>query len=106
MAEKQLVIGPEHDDELRTAVVAVLKQIGGRQRSHERGVAGSQEVETLEVDVDGQLIVVEAETYVGLSIRGPEELVDRVSSLIANHRRDLVSPLPRASAKFTSSKPK
>jgi len=46
------------------------------------GVAGSQEVVRLEVAVAGQTVMVEAETYMGLSIAAPPELVRRIAELV------------------------
>jgi hypothetical protein len=50
------------------------------------GVAGSQELETLDIEIDGRQLHVEAETYMGLSIAGPADLVDRVSEMVKQRK--------------------
>jgi len=82
MSEATVVLGAEHDERLRTALKEVLLALGGSVRHHDCGVGGSQELETLEVEVDGHRVTVESETYVGLSITGPSELVHRVQRMI------------------------
>ncbi|NVB39471.1 hypothetical protein G6O69_16635 [Pseudenhygromyxa sp. WMMC2535] len=80
--EITVVLGDEHDEGLRRLVEDVLGKLGAESSTHVRGVGGSQDMETLEVEIDGQRLVVEAETYVGLSIHGPPELVRRVESQV------------------------
>jgi hypothetical protein len=80
--EKTTILGDEYDDELRQIVQDVLLELGASPGTHFRGVAGSQDIETIEIDVEGKPLVLESETYVGLSVRGDEELVDRVESLV------------------------
>lgn len=58
----------------------VLRGLGARQVNHSWGVGGSQEVETWAFEVDGRTIVVEAETYVGLTVGGDPDLVERVAA--------------------------
>ena len=82
MAEKiraTVVLGDEFDDSLRHMIFNVLSEMGALFVDYGgRAVAGSQEVEALRVLIDGQELNVEAETYAGLSISGPAELVLRV----------------------------
>jgi hypothetical protein len=47
-----------------------------------RIVGGSQELEKLDVTIDGRRLGVEAESYIGLSISGPDDLVERVRQLV------------------------
>jgi len=78
------VLGDEFDDELRAKLMNVLRQLGAIQgTSGERFVVGSQDFEKLEVLVGGRSLQVEAETYVGLSIRGPDDLVEQVRRLVS-----------------------
>lgn len=83
--EKTTVLGDEHDERLRTVLLDVLKQVGASTSSHEHGVGGSQELETLVVEVGGNRLLVEAETYIGLSVRGDAALVDKIESLVKEH---------------------
>lgn len=79
-----LVLGPESDDRLRTALREVLISLGAKMLDHKWGVAGSQEIELVEAELDGHRLFVEAETYVGLSITGPAELVHEVQRLVTH----------------------
>lgn len=40
------------------------------------------DLEQFEVTLNNQLLVIEAETYIGLSIRGPDGLVQQVQQLV------------------------
>lgn len=80
--ERAVVLGPEHDERLRRALKEVLASLGGSGSAHDWGVFGSQELETLEVDIDGSRIRVEAETYVGLSIAGPVDLIEKIQAMV------------------------
>jgi hypothetical protein len=74
----RVVLGDEYDEELRSTVVDVLRELGAQRRQRSAGVGGSQEVETLSFRVGEREIVVEAETYMGLSISGDPSLVNDV----------------------------
>lgn len=76
--EKSVVIGDEYDDDLRDQLLAVLKEMGATEKSSDRGMAGSQEVETYVFEVSGKKLVVEAETYQGLSLIGDKALVEDI----------------------------
>ncbi len=81
-SEKSVVLGAEYDQRLRAVVKNVLGQLGVKELTHEWVVGGSQEIETVEVRVAGQRLVLEAETYIGLSVRGPSDLVDHVYEMV------------------------
>lgn len=86
MGNEQAVVrlGDEFDDGLRAKLLEVLRQLGATVSGPtSRAVAGSQEVEGLEVMIGGRTLCVTAETYVGLSISGPDDLVRRVCRLMA-----------------------
>jgi hypothetical protein len=84
--DKRIVLGPEHDQSLQEALRDVLRGLGATSIRHDWGVAGSQQLEELAVDIGAQRVLVEAETYIGLSITGPPELVDGIAKLL-NERR-------------------
>ena len=62
---------------------AVLIRMGAVKMSSTWGVGGSQEVETLVVNLDGREVVVEGETYVGLSVTGDKDLVNAIADRVA-----------------------
>ena len=78
-----VLLGDEFDDALRAKLMDVLRLLGATSMGvANRFIAGSQELEQFDVTIDGQWLHVEAETYVGLSLRGPADLVGRVKSLL------------------------
>jgi hypothetical protein len=80
MSNEQMTIrlGDEFDEALRDALRAALMALGASAGGRSWGVAGSQELEALEVTIDGERVIVEAETYMGLSVSGRREVVQRV----------------------------
>lgn len=79
-----VILGNEYDEALRECLIRVLKSLGATQIDKSQGIAGSQEIETLRVDLFGDTLVVEAETFVGLGISGPGPLVEKVARLVKN----------------------
>lgn len=78
-----VTLGDEFDEALRQKLVDVLRKLGALQSGgSNRFVGGSQELEKLEVTIDGRHLHIEAETYIGLSISGPDDLVERVRQLV------------------------
>jgi hypothetical protein len=67
MTQKTIVLGAEFDDDLRTDLVEVLRNIGATVTQAERAMAGSQELERTTAMLRGNVIVIEAET----SLDGP-----------------------------------
>jgi len=78
----KVVLGDEYDGKLRKALADTLREFDAQPLDHWHGVGGSQEVERLETMIDGEAIVVEAETYVGLSISGNERVVSRIAARV------------------------
>jgi len=87
-----IILGPEYDLGLQEILRGVLEELRGVELSHGWGVGGSQELETAEVRIGAQRVTVEAETYIGLSVRGPEELVERIRTLVRRAARWGPSP--------------
>jgi len=77
--EYEIILGPEYDQTLRDAVAATLRELGARKLNDEWGVAGSQEIYTLTVELGGKTILIEAETYMGLSLRGDRGLIEDIA---------------------------
>jgi hypothetical protein len=74
--EKTIILGNEYDEDLKARLVETLKSLGAVHLSSDRAVAGSRELAGLSVSLRGEIM---KETYVGLSISGPAELVDEIS---------------------------
>jgi hypothetical protein len=77
------VLGDEFDDSLREKLTDVLRKLGATpSNGGNRFIVGSQELEMVDVIVGGRNLHVEAETYIGLSISGPADLVEQVRRLV------------------------
>lgn len=68
-------LGDEYDRDLRAALLTALLESGATLKDRWSGVGGSQEVSREEWETVHGAVTVEAETYVGLSIEGPEAAV-------------------------------
>ncbi|AVH45056.1 hypothetical protein [Agrobacterium tumefaciens] len=77
-----VILGPEYDKTLRTTVMDVMGQLGASVESRNWSVAGSQEIETVQARLAGQEIIIEAETYIGLSITGDEDMINEISERV------------------------
>jgi len=81
--KKKLVLGNEYDDALRQAVLDCLAAMGADIAARQFGFGGSQIIETMKVTLGKDLLLLEAETYVGLSVSGEARIVDRLASMVA-----------------------
>ncbi len=77
-----VIFGPEYNETLRTTVMDVVEQLGASVESRNWSVAGSQEIETVQARLADQEIIIEAETYIGLSITGDEDTVNEISERV------------------------
>jgi hypothetical protein len=78
MATERWVVGPEHDDRLFRRLGAALTERGFKLGAEWEGVAGSQDISHWEAHSTQGALTVESETYVGLSVEGPSDLVGLV----------------------------
>ena len=81
--KKKLILGSEYDHALRQTVLDCLLELGAEVSARQFGLGGSQILETTKLTLGKSLVVVEAETYVGLSVSGEARVVDRVAALVA-----------------------
>ncbi|WP_395702215.1 hypothetical protein [Aquabacterium sp.] len=73
------VLGDEFDDALRVRVLAVLRSLGATSPNAAAwALGGSQELESMDFQLRGCPMRLEAETYVGLSLTGPAALVSLI----------------------------
>jgi hypothetical protein len=77
-----VILGPEYDDALRAALLAVLRSMGAKFEPVEWAVAGSQEVVTRIATVSGKKLKLESETYVGLSLSGDVNMIEAIASSV------------------------
>jgi len=78
MAVEKWVVGPEYDDALLARLKKVLQQLGYKSQDKWHGVGGSQDIWHWEVVSEGEVLIIESETYMGLSVAGS---ADRISIL-------------------------
>ncbi len=81
--KKKLVLGDEHDEKLRQALTDCLAALGADVAVQQWGLGGSQLLETRKIYLGRNMLVIEAETYVGLSITGESRIVDGVAAALA-----------------------
>jgi hypothetical protein len=75
MSAEHWIVGSEHGQALFAQLGTSLRALGYRLGNEWSGVGGSQDISHWEVSGPEGSLVVEAETYVGLSVSGPKELV-------------------------------
>lgn len=79
---KQIILGDEYDNKLRDILRSVLIRNGATELHQSWGVVGSQELETMQVELGSEKILIESETYIGLSITGSESVVDAIAAQV------------------------
>lgn len=85
MEPTTIILGKEYDADVRRLLFRVLHDLNAKLVSEEHAVAGSQDLEILSFRVGGEPLVVESETYIGLSIQGEKSLVLLIQSLMNEH---------------------
>jgi hypothetical protein len=78
----KIILSDMCDAELEDTLVAVLKSEGAKLISKVGGVPGADFCD-LELDLNGEIISVVSETYMGLSIEGEKDVIERLAKLIA-----------------------
>jgi hypothetical protein len=81
--ESTISLGDEFDDHLRNTLMEVLMDIGAAVHDHTRGVGGSQELEAVQITIGDKTLVIEAETYIGLSLKGEDALVQEIARRVS-----------------------
>lgn len=81
--ELSLVLGDEYDEALRQRLIKSLRGLGAVvDQVAERRIGGSQELETWRVSIAGESLLIEAETFIGLTVIGPTALVQRLAAMV------------------------
>ena len=78
MTNQTIILGNEYDDKLRNALRATLIEFGGKITNN----LWVPDFEQLKVNIEGKDIIVEAETYIGLSVSGESSLVQRIATRV------------------------
>ncbi len=72
-------LGDEYDDILRDALRIVLLKNKAPGVDKTWGVGGSQEIDVVTVRLGDDLIKIEAETYIGITISGLKLIIERLA---------------------------
>lgn len=80
-------LGNEFDVQLWKTLKSVIHDLGGQVAHNSWGVAGSQEIDRFEVKLMGTLIVVESETYIGITLTGSPSVVAKIQQLVASRMK-------------------
>jgi hypothetical protein len=76
MEEIRIELGAEYDIDLWAALRLVLLRRHAVELHTSWGLGGSQEIQALTLLLENQVIAIESETYMGLSIVGPRSIVE------------------------------
>ncbi|MBN6775685.1 hypothetical protein JRG42_21540 [Pseudomonas granadensis] len=84
---KSIRLGDEFDNVLMAALMAVLKSREAVEMENSWGVGGSQELYFARTRLDGAVINIESETYIGLTIHGPGPIVESLAREVTERLR-------------------
>jgi hypothetical protein len=84
MKEIEINIGDEFDVRLWEVLRSVIKDLGGQICEEKWGMAGSQELESFKLELEGSVICIESETYIGLTVTGDSYLVEKIQRLVTD----------------------
>lgn len=95
-AQYRAHLGEATDDPLCALLGEVLKvELGARQVDKWWGVGGSQEISCVRFQINHEIITVQAETYIGVDVFGPQSLVDDIMQRVQSKLKlNSVAPLP------------
>lgn len=82
MEKTTIILGNEYDSVLIEKLKKVLEAEGVTLSSKLSGIAGSQEFMSYEFYIKGERIEIEIETYIGISLIGPEIIVNDLSKKV------------------------
>jgi hypothetical protein len=77
-----IILGDEYDNALHDALRLILISADAVKIDSSWAVGGSQEIERVQIRLGGDLVTIESETYVGLSIFGPKLVIDEIAKQV------------------------
>jgi hypothetical protein len=75
---KKITLGKEYDEKLLQRLKGALEILRAKKLQVDWGVGGSQEISSYLYDIGGSQILVELETYIGLTLEGDSDIVDKI----------------------------
>jgi hypothetical protein len=92
--EETVRLGNEYDNTLRDALGVVLTEMSSQRASSDWMLAGSQELDRTRVNIGGRALLIESETYIGLTITGETSLVQEIARRVAERIKAAGDPAP------------
>ena len=77
-----VLLGDEYDDFLFETLINILKSMGAKYKSSLDDIIGSQDISKFIVNLSNEEIIIERETYIGLTITGNKKIINNIVSLI------------------------
>ncbi|MDN5097021.1 hypothetical protein O8C85_00555 [Aliarcobacter butzleri] len=77
-----LLLGDEYDDFLFETLINILKSMRAKYESRLDAIIGSQDISKFIVNLNDEEIIIERETYIGLTITGNKKIINNIVSLI------------------------
>jgi hypothetical protein len=84
----KVTLGSETDEELFSILEKTLANYDTKLVEQSHRVVGSQEIITFEAIIDNSKLIIISETYEGLSIKGPKEIVNAIKEQVFSSRLD------------------
>jgi hypothetical protein len=78
----ELWLGSETDDALFERIRGAIRSLQGTVSDPEWALGGSQEITTYTISLPSGVLKLESETYIGITVRGPEFLVLTLSKVV------------------------
>ena len=85
--EHKVILGDEYDEDLKDALRSAIKKLGGVVAGKDWSIGGSQELLEVVVKFGDSSVVIESETYEGLSIRGEKSIVEKLSEMVKTQNK-------------------
>ena len=80
------IVGDEYDEKVWASLKSAIQELNGKVIDEQSALAGSQELNRFEVDIEGDKVEIESETYIGVSISGSFELIKRIREMMKSTR--------------------
>jgi len=86
LTQKSILLGDDRDERVVPLLRGVLEDLRAKPIDEQWGVVGAVDITINIVEIDGRRLHIEQEAYVGVTIRGDRDLVDRVAGLVQGRR--------------------
>ena len=80
MINESIVIGNEYDEKLIKSLFLILQEIGAVKKDESSALVGSQDYYLARYEVNNLILTVEIETYIGVTLSGPSNVVREISN--------------------------